>query len=184
MDLHLVTKSLARVQDISPSRHRHTLTAAPPPPLRQFKPTKQEDSKEQDKKAFGSIQRNETSSIMGSLCLHKHGEMVRRALVLLVARAMGEELPATPWKAPTSPFLFCPHSAGGLQATKPWPLGKLGVSIGEVGALHQEGGDSGVLSTAGPLWSGVSPGRSSGMLHSSAFGGDPAPNECMQIDGS
>lgn len=114
----------------------------------------------------------------------KHGEMVRRPLVLLVARAMGEELPAAPGKALTSLFLFCPHSAGGLQATKPRPLGKLWVSIGKVGALHQEGGASGVLSTAGPLWSGVSPGRSSGMLRSSAFGGDPAPNECMQIDGS
>lgn len=68
-DLHLVTKSLARVQEISPPRHGHTLMAAAPPPLRQFKPTKQKDTKEQDKKAFGSIQRKETSSITRSLCL-------------------------------------------------------------------------------------------------------------------
>ena len=62
------------------------------------------------------------------------GEMFRRALVSAVARAMGNELPAAPGKAPTGPFPFCPHRAGGAPGSQaPAPREGGGLSIGKVG---------------------------------------------------
>jgi len=182
------------------------------------------------KKAFGGTcrERSEKQDIFqnkGRFCSfisnQTKGETLRRALVSVVAKTTGDELPAALGRVPTSPIPLCLHRAGGLQAAKPRPLGKAvgspytrqglfvgkggalhgeggglhreggGISIGKVGAHYQEGGGLSIGKAggsrslpAGPLWSGVSSGRSGGMLHSSAFGGDPAPNECMQINGS
>lgn len=56
----------------------------------------------------------------------------------------------------------------GGSGGSPWGEGALcgvrGLSVGMGGSLP----------TAGPLWHSVPPARSGGMLHSSAFGGDPA----------